>query len=94
MEETEFIRESRVFTTRKQRPWKLVVRPTGKEYEVSKCFTDDAGGFEYIQAHSLSGTIKSFDLREEALEKAYGFTPAKEDDEGIEDEETNLTESN
>ena len=69
----EHVRESRVFTEKKGRPWKLVVRSGKGNYEVSKCFVDDEGGYEYIQAHSLSGAVKSYELRLDALERSRGI---------------------
>lgn len=85
----EHVRESRVFTEKKGRPWKLVVRLTKGNYEVSKCFADEEGGYEYIQTHHLSGALRSYEMRLEALEKSRGILNGNkqvEDKEKIENE--------
>lgn len=76
----EHVRESIVFTEKKGRPWKLVVRSIDGNYEVSKCFADDEGGYEYIQSHSLSGAIKSYEMRLDALERSRGISNGNKDD--------------
>ena len=73
---TEYIRESKPYRLKKQRPFKLVIKSGPCVYKI---FLDDKEPMEeYIMAHHMSGCTKCFEIRCAALDSLSGQTEEEE----------------